>query len=307
MDSNAFKQNLLLLCGNIPDTKFLLTVSGGADSMVLAHLFKELSLNFEIAHVNYHFRDEDADLDQKLVETFCQNHGVKFHLKDVSEKEKEGMTSLQTWARELRYHFFFDLLETEKLDFMVTAHHLNDELETFLINLSRGSGIKGLSGMPRNKNRILRPLLNYSKEEIYTYAKDHGITYREDKSNEKEDYLRNKIRKQLLPKMTEVFPDFLFHFQTSLSHLRKVNQFYQQSIDAAFKEIFMSGDETEFVLNKELLLLKDQAIVEEIIRKLGFTGMEIEKIKTAENGKFFRSQTHEIHIARKEIRCRKRS
>ena len=306
LDFNNFKKILMTLGEDIPSKKFLLAVSGGADSAVLSHLFRVSGFEFQIAHVNYHFRGEDSNLDQKVVEDFCKKNNIKFHLKDVSEEEKSQMKSLQNWAREIRYNFFFNLLEKENLDFIVTAHHLNDELETFIINLSRGSGIKGLSGIPKNENRILRPFLTFSKSEIYAFAEENNIDFREDKSNQKDDYLRNKIRNQIVPKMVEVFPNFLEQFGESLGYLDTVNQFFQEEIQKTFEEIFIDGNESDFTLNKEILFQKHKTIIIEIIRKLGFTGIEIEKIMSAENGKFFRSSTHEITIKRKEIFCKKR-
>ncbi len=303
---NRFKENLTLLTEDILSKKFLLAVSGGADSMVLAHCFKESEFPFEIAHVNYHFREEDSNLDQRLVEDFCKTHQIKFHLKDVSEEEKAKMKSLQNWARDIRYQFFFEILEKEKLDCIVTAHHLNDDLETFIINLSRGSGIKGLSGIPKNENRILRPFLKHSKAEIYAFAKTHKIDFREDKSNLKNDYLRNKIRNDLVPKITEIFPNFLNQFQESLSHLQQANQFYQNTIEKTFDEIFIEGNDKEFTLDKEKLYQKDKTIAIEIIRKLGFTGIEIEKLMNAENGKIFRSSSFEVQVKRKELICTKK-
>ena len=306
LDFNNFKKILMTLGEDIPSKKFLLAVSGGADSAVLSHLFRVSGFEFQIAHVNYHFRGEDSNLDQKVVEDFCKKNNIKFHLKDVSEEEKSQMKSLQNWAREIRYNFFFNLLEKENLDFIVTAHHLNDELETFIINLSRGSGIKGLSGIPKNENRILRPFLTFSKSEIYAFAEENNIDFREDKSNQKDDYLRNKIRNKIVPKMVEVFPNFLEQFSESLGYLDTVNQFFQEEIQKTFEEIFIDGNEYDFTLNKEILFQKHKTIIIEIIRKLGFTGIEIEKIMSAENGKFFRSSTHEITIKRKEIHCKKR-
>lgn len=306
LDFNNFKKILMTLGEDIPSKRFLLAVSGGADSAVLSHLFRASGFEFQIAHVNYHFRGEDSNLDQKVVEDFCKKNNIKFHLKDVSEEEKFQMKSLQNWAREVRYDFFFNLLEKENLDFIVTAHHLNDELETFIINLSRGSGIKGLSGIPKNENRILRPFLTFSKSEIYAFAEENNIDFREDKSNQKDDYLRNKIRNKIVPKITEIFPNFLEQFGESIGYLATVNQFFQEEIQKTFDEIFIDGNESDFILNKEILFQKHKTIIIEIIRKLGFTGIEIEKIMSAENGKFFRSSTHEITIKRKEIHCKKR-
>ena len=306
LDFNNFKKILMTLGEDIPSKKFLLAVSGGADSAVLSHLFRVSGFEFQIAHVNYHFRGEDSNLDQKVVEDFCKKNNIKFHLKDVSEEEKTEMKSLQNWAREVRYDFFFNLLENENLDFIVTAHHLNDELETFIINLSRGSGIKGLSGIPKNENRILRPFLTFSKSEIYAFAEENNIDFREDKSNQKDDYLRNKIRIKIVPKITEIFPNFLEQFGESIGYLATVNQFFQEEIQKTFDEIFIDGNESDFTLNKEILFQKHKTIIIEIIRKLGFTGIEIEKIMSAENGKFFRSSTHEILFKKKEILCSKK-
>ena len=307
IDFNSFLDNLEQLGEDISSKTFLLAVSGGADSMVLSSLFKMSNLKFEIAHINYHFRGEDSNLDQKIVEDFCTTNQIKFHLKDVSEEEKSKMTSLQNWARKIRYDYFFRILEEENLDYIVTAHHLNDELETFFINLSRGSGIKGLSGIPTNENSILRPLLKFTKAEIYAFAEENKIDFREDKSNEKNDYLRNKIRNQLTPKILGIFPQFLEQFGKSLSYLSSVNDFYQNEIEKTFQEILTEENEEGFTLNKEILLQKPKVLIIEIIRKLGFTGIEIEKIMNAENGKFFRSSSHEITIKRKEIVCHKRN
>ena len=177
-----WKENLSFSAEEISSSTFLLAVSGGVDSMVLLQLFYKAGLSFQVAHVNYHLRGEASDLDQKLVEQYCKDHHILCHVKEVNAEEKQEMKSIQQWARELRYTFFYDLLTQNHLDFMVTAHHLNDTLETFFINLSRGSGIKGLCGIPSHENKIMRPLLSYSKEEIYAYAHEEKVPYREDES-----------------------------------------------------------------------------------------------------------------------------
>lgn len=274
--------------------------------MVLLHLFHVSGLKFEVAHINYKLRGKDSGDDQKLVEDFCLKNKIKFHLYGVSEKDKKPENSVQLWARNLRYDFFRKVQNEENIEFLVTAHHLNDELETFLINLSRGSGIKGLSGIPENENGILRPLLNFSKEEIYRFAEEHQIDFREDLSNKKNDYLRNKIRNKIVPEIIETFPDFLVQFSDSLSYLKSANHFIQTAVEKSFKEIMKNGDEDEFILDKEKLLEKDHFIIHEIIRKLGFSGIEIDKVISAENGKFFRSKSHEIKITKNEILCSKK-
>ncbi len=164
LTTTYIKNHLYSLFQHTGKEKFLLAVSGGADSMVLAELFLNAELPFEVAHVNYHLRGEDSNKDQELVENFCSRHHIVFHLYDVSEKDNKPENSIELWAREIRYRFFFGILEQQKLDFIVMGHHLNDQLETFIINLSKASGITGLSGIPENSNKIIRPLLHITKK-----------------------------------------------------------------------------------------------------------------------------------------------
>ena len=305
MTKELFLQSLYKLLPNFEEKKFLLAVSGGVDSMVLLHLFKVSGLKFEVAHINYKLRGNDSDLDQKLVEEFCIKNNIKYHLYQISEKDKKPENSIQLWARKLRYDLFFKILKEANLDFIVTAHHLNDELETFLINLSRGSGIKGLSGIPANENQILRPLLSFSKNEIYEFAKENKIDFREDLSNQKNDYLRNKIRNDIIPNLLETSDSFLKNFEKSISYLNQTRSFIEEKISAIENEILVEN-ESEVTINKEKFSIQHELVKQEIIRKLGFSGEEIQKVIAAENGKFFRSKTYEIKITRNEILCSKR-
>ncbi|WP_228453084.1 tRNA lysidine(34) synthetase TilS [Chryseobacterium sp. CH1] len=192
LEKSNFRKQLENLIYQPENHTFLLAVSGGADSMVLAFLFRDLrdekqysEYSFQIAHINYKLRGEDSDRDQKVVQNFCEKNHIRFHLYEVSEKDKKPENSIQLWARELRYAFFKEIQEKENLKFLVTAHHLNDQLETFIINLSKAAGINGLSGIPANDNFILRPLLEFSKQEIYQFAEENNIEFREDLSNKK--------------------------------------------------------------------------------------------------------------------------
>lgn len=306
LTKNIFEKHLSPLLENFKEETYLLAISGGVDSMVLLHLFYVLGFKFQVAHVNYKLRGEDSDLDQKTVEDFCKKKQLTLHIYEVSETDKKPENSIQLWARNLRYNFFKKIQQEQKLEYLVTAHHLNDQLETFIINISRGSGIKGLIGIPENENKILRPLLGLSKDEIYAFAKENKVDFREDLSNHKNDYLRNKIRNKIVPELLETSPDFLTHFSDSLSYLKSANVFIQKEIDNVFREIIKKQTESEMILDKEKLLEKDSFIITEIIRKLGFSGMEINKVISAENGKFFRSKTHEIKITRNEILCQKK-
>jgi len=301
LEKSTFKKQLENLIPFPENQHYLLAVSGGADSMVLAHIFNNLGLNFQIAHVNYKLRGEDSNEDQKVVEDFCCENKIKFHLYEVSEVDNKPENSIQLWARELRYHFFKQIQEKENLEFLVTAHHLNDQLETFIINLSKASGIKGLSGIPANDHKILRPLLHFSKDEIYDFAKKHKIEYREDLSNKKSDYLRNKIRNEMVPKLLETNNHFLENFKKSLSYLNQTKDFVRQQIEEIENRITISNNENKF-LDKNKLNIESDLVKFEILKKYGFEKEEeIKKIFKSETGSSFFSNDFQLIINRNEL------
>ena len=279
-----------------PEQKsFLLAVSGGVDSMVLLELFRfhkeKYGFSFEVAHINYGLRGADSDADQNLVEHFCSEHNIPFHLYKVTEKDNKPKGSIQLWARDLRYNFFSEIMQRKSIYFLVTAHHLNDQLETFFINLSRGSGINGLCGIPAKENNILRPLLSFTKEEIYAFAEENGIPFREDVSNQKNDYLRNKIRNIITPNLLNISPDFLQDFSKSIQILKETKDFIQQQTDEILAKITIKNSSNEKILDKEKLSLETEFAQFEILRKFGFDKRkEIKKIFTAETGKTFQSE-----------------
>ncbi|GEN73423.1 tRNA lysidine(34) synthetase TilS [Chryseobacterium lathyri] len=301
MEKFSFKNQLENLVRNPETHSYLLAVSGGADSMVLASLFKGLGLNFQIAHINYKLRGEDSDLDQKTVQDFCEKNHIRFHLYEVSEKDNKPENSIQLWAREIRYRFFREIQEQENLEFLVTAHHLNDQLETFIINLSKASGISGLSGIPANKNKIIRPLLNFSKKEIYGYAEENRIDFREDLSNKKSDYLRNKIRNEIAPKLLEINEHFLENFRKSSSYLNQTRDFVEKRIEEIENKLTVFNSEHK-ILSKEKLGQESAFVQFEILKKYGFDKEEeISKIFTAENGSSFFSKDYQLMISRDEL------
>lgn len=296
METSDLKNQLQNLVTAPETSTYLLAVSGGADSMVLAYTFNDLGLPFQVAHINYKLRSEDSDLDQKVVQDFCKNNNIKFHLYEVSEKDNKPENSIQLWARELRYAYFKEIREKEDIDFLVTAHHLNDQLETFIINLSKAAGINGLSGIPANDNNILRPLLPFSKEEIYAFAKEHHIEYREDLSNQKNDYLRNKVRNEIVPKLKETNEHFLENFKKSSLYLNRTKDFVQQQIEEIEKRISIFNKYHK-ILSKEQLSRQSDFVKFEILRKFGFNQEgEIAKIFVAENGSVFLSKNYQLLV-----------
>lgn len=301
LDYLSFKNQLKNLIESPENHSYLLAVSGGADSMVLASLFHDSGHKFHVAYINYKLRGEDSDLDQKVVQDFCEKNHIPFHLYKVSEKDNKPENSIQLWARELRYNFFKQIQQQEKLQFLITAHHLNDQLETFIINLSKAAGINGLSGIPANDNNILRPLLQFSKKEIYEFAKENSIKFREDVSNKKSDYLRNKIRNEIVPKLLETNEHFLENFKRSSSYLNQTKDFVQNQI----KEIenrLSTFNKDHKILSKEKLDRESDFIKFEILKKYGFNQEEeIPKIFKAENGSSFFSKDYQLIISRNEL------
>ncbi len=296
-------QNLFEQMLHQPQQKtYLLAVSGGVDSMVLADLFQVSGFNFHMAHINYHLRNEDSNLDQKLVFDFCEKHKIPFHLYEVSENDNQPENSIQNWARELRYRYFREIKEKENLDYIVTAHHLNDQLETFIINLSKASGIRGLSGIPQNENGILRPLLGFSKDEIYDFAKENQIDFREDQSNQKTDYLRNKIRHNIVPELQKINSDFLTNFSKSIHYINQAKDFINQSVDDKIKILKINSDENQIIINKEKFSQESELIRYEILKRFGFTDEnEMQKVLTAQTGSSFFNSAYQLIINRNEL------
>ena len=240
------------------------------------------------------------DPKKKLVEEFCKINNIKVHVYEVSEKDEKPEGSIQLWARELRYRFFHKIMEQENLTALATAHHLNDQLETFLINLSRGSGIKGLSGMPNNK-QIVRPLLHFTKEEIYAFAEENNIPFREDASNQKNDYLRNKIRNTITPSLLEINSKFLNQFDQSIRLLKETKNFAFEQAEKIFHEISTRND-NEIIINKIELQKESLFVQYYILEKFGFKNTdENQKIFSAQTGSQFQSKDFSLTINRDEI------
>lgn len=302
-----FQNHLERLLNQAQQKTYLLAVSGGVDSMVLADLFQVSGFNFHIAHINYHLRNEDSDLDQKLVSDFCEKHQIPFHLYEVSQKDNQPENSIQNWARELRYRYFREIQQKENLDYIVTAHHLNDQLETFIINLSKASGIRGLSGIPKNENGILRPLLGFSKDEIYEFAKQKKIEFREDKSNQKTDYLRNKIRHNIVPELEKINPDFLTNFSKSISYINQAKDFINQSVDEKIKVFKIDSSENQIIINKEKFSQESELIRYEILKRFGFNDEnEMQKVLKAQTGSSFFNSEFQLIVNRNELIFKKK-
>ena len=191
-----------------PADLFFVAVSGGVDSMLLVELMFQEKLPIHVLHVNYHLRGMDSEEDELLVRNFCESNSIPFTVESIYLKEKLDIDggNLQNEARKVRYDFFQKELNKVPKSKLVLAHHLNDQLETFFLQLLRNAGIAGLSGMKPQNNKRLRPLLSFKKEEIYALAIERTITWREDKSNTKNDYSRNRLRNEIIPNLSGEIP-----------------------------------------------------------------------------------------------------
>lgn len=306
LNISTFRYSLEKICPDYQSQKFLLGVSGGVDSMALLHCFVQLSLVAEVAHVNYGLRQNSSIADQQLVERTCEEYKIPLHLKIISDDQRKQKGSIQEWARDLRYDWFRQLQNERQLQFLVTAHHLNDQLETFLIHLSKAAGMNGLSGIPANKNRILRPLLTYSKQEIYDFADHESIEFREDESNAKNLYVRNHIRNLIIPELSKLNKDFLPNFGKSISYINETRDFVEKEI-GKIEETLLTSKNTITEIKKKLFFEYTNFIQFEILRKFGFDNRtEILKMQNGQTGKIFRSKTHELLIDRETLIIKER-
>jgi tRNA(Ile)-lysidine synthase len=205
----------------LKEKRLLLAVSGGVDSMVMAALFYLLGYDIALAHCNFSLRGEESDADETFVREFASQKGLPIFVSKFDTKAfaADYKLSTQLAARELRYRWFGELLHGEGYDYLLTAHHADDNLETFLINLTRGTGIEGLTGIPKQNDKIIRPLLPFSREAIFAYAAQAAILWREDSSNSSGKYVRNKLRHEVVPKLKEINAQLLESFSRTQQYL----------------------------------------------------------------------------------------
>ena len=289
--------------------RFILCCSGGVDSIVLLHLFKSIASNFVVAHCNYNLRKDFSNMDEQFVKDLCDKENLKFYSKsfDTLNIKKKLKKSTQVVARELRYEFFDDLSKKMNINYILTAHHINDSMESFFINLSRGSGIDGLIGIPENNGKIIRPLINFEKTEILKYAKKNKIKWREDASNQSNIYLRNKIRNELTPLLNSLEGNFTKNFQKSLRYLKLSNELIYNKIEELKKE-YISYDRNDVLIDIKMLNTSThkEAFLYYVLRDYGFNDWDkILLLDQGERGKKIYSKTHILFKSLEKLVLRK--
>jgi tRNA(Ile)-lysidine synthase len=278
----------------------LLAVSGGVDSMIMADLFLRSGLKFAIAHCNFQLRGAEANKDEELVGNWAQLHNIPFHSArfDTKQKSEEWKKGIQETARILRYEWLDIIREEHKYRRLATAHHANDNAETLLINLFKGTGIAGLHGIPEQNDHIIRPLLFASKQDILAYAQSENIPYREDASNAKDDYLRNAVRLNIIPTIDKHFPNVVQHLNDSITRFAETEILYKKIIEQERKKLLEKRGNDYYI---PVLRLKHrealQTICYELCMPFGFTPAQVPHIVQlieSESGHYINSPTHRI-------------
>ncbi len=283
-----------------PEDTILLTVSGGIDSMTMLNLFQKAHFRIAVAHCNFQLRGQESEMDQEFVADYCKKNAIQFFTTRFETKQNASdlKISIQMAARELRYNWFHDLAMQNDFQKIATAHNMNDLVETFLINLTRGTGIRGLSGIKASSGMVIRPLLFASRQEIETYVNVQNIHYREDSSNSETKYLRNKIRHDIIPIFKQLNPSFLTSVANTTQFLGEADTIFQQYISSIYSELIKPSGEC-FYLDKEKMLKSgiSPAILFEILSPFNFSFETIKDIfKAVEStpGIVFYSRTHKM-------------
>ena len=258
------------------DDKILLTVSGGVDSMVMMALTAAAGYRFGVAHCNFQLRGAESDEDEVLVEREASRYGVEYYNKrfdTTSEMERTG-ESMEMAARRLRYTWFRELSEEHGYTVIAIAHHINDSIETFFINMLRGTGLRGFTGITTQVGHIVRPMMFATRKDIHDFAVAHHIPFREDSSNRSTKYLRNKVRLGLVPMLKEINPQFTTIMRRNIARLSQAQDFISSSMGIIKAEVLDSSGEVKILRVDKINdhLPRNFVVYEILSSEFGFKG-----------------------------------
>lgn len=298
------KRNIKRLCPK--SHRFLVALSGGPDSTALLVMAWSLGIEVEAAHFNYKLRGEYSDADETFCIGLCHVLEVRLHKESLDTKStmKESGKSLQTYARDVRYAFFETICKKRNIDTILTAHHLDDSIESFFINLLRGTGLNGLTGIPGRRDNIARPLISVQKAEIMEFLTQFSIPFRKDQTNEESTYVRNQIRNQLIPAIEEIQPSYRTVLQSDMDRLNSAVQFISNEVDKWKDQNMQTVGEKYTLLRSAFGLEVADAFIYEIFKPFRIQWSEVNKLKTAlkgQPGKIFTTSSHTILIDREHI------
>ena len=295
----AFKKHIAAHFPALADQKILVACSGGLDSIVLLHLLQKIGLTLGVAHCNFKLRGAHSDADLSFVETIAANLGVPVFTTvfDTKAYAKTQGVSTQVAARELRYEWFYSTARANGYDRIATGHHADDDLETFFINLSRVTGLRGLTGIASNTEQLIRPLLPFSRAQIMQFAKKQELFWREDSSNSTRDYLRNKLRLDVIPAFKGVNKTVLQNFQQTQQHLKESQALLEDYITLVTKLVVSHTDAGYEIDIKQLQALPNtNTLLFELLYPYGFTDFKaIASILESEVGKKVLSKQYVLH------------
>lgn len=273
-----------ILKGLLPDGEaVLLAVSGGVDSMCMAELFLNSSVRrcFALAHCNFHLRGEESDSDETLVREWAESHGVIFIKKDFDTKEYAASNgvSIEMAARELRYTWFAEVCRERGFAALAVAHNANDNAETMILNMLRGTGVKGMTGMrsssilPGSDARLIRPLLGFTRKDIHEYAVSHGLQWHEDSTNADSAYKRNCIRNEVFPLFERLNPSFLTTLNEDMERFAQVQSVADEYVRSVSAEIARLEDNGLPVIDHQKLTAKKnwEYVLFRLLEPFGFT------------------------------------
>ena len=293
-----FKQHLHQNFPFLEDSKLLIAISGGIDSVVLAHLCSQLNLNFSLCHCNFNLRGQESDDDEAFVTSLAKTlktlvYTTSFETEKYATKNK---VSIQVAARDLRYTWFYKLLDANQYDYVLTAHNTNDNLETFIINLTRGSGLEGFTGIPSVNQKSVRPLLAFSRDDITLFAIKNGIVWREDRSNASIKYVRNKVRHKVIPILKELNPHVLESFQNTIEYLNESQSIINDALKNITANVVSYENDVLKISCKEIDKLSNKkAYLYQLLQGYGFTAWnDIVDLISAQPGKQIFSNTHRL-------------
>ncbi len=260
-----------------PDERILVALSGGADSVALLSVLLQAGFHCEAVHCNFHLRGEESDRDERFVRGLCRSRSVRLHSKgfDTAAYAREKGISVEMAARELRYGYFEELREDWRFDKIAVAHHRDDNVETMLLNLARGTGLKGLTGMRYRNGHVIRPMLDASREEIERYLAGEGQDYVTDSTNLETEAVRNKVRLELLPVLKSVNPSVLDTLQDTIRRLEDAYALYDMAVEDLKARICRNG-------RVDIQALKAvpaaRTVLFELLSAYGFNGAQAEEV-----------------------------
>ncbi|MCD6112573.1 MAG: tRNA lysidine(34) synthetase TilS [Bacteroidales bacterium] len=282
------------------DDKILLTVSGGPDSVILCELFYRAKYNFGIAHCNFHLRGKESDEDEIFVRDLSKKYKVQFYVKHFNTKKyaKDNHISIEMAARDLRYNWFFELLKKEKYKYIATGHHLDDQIETFFINIIRGTGIAGLHGIISKQNNIIRPLLFAYRNDIEAFLKKNNIPFRTDSTNNSVKFMRNKFRNLILPQLYQINKNYKKTIINDIERLKDAEFIYKTKINEVKKNILIKGGKNILIPIEKLKELNPlRTYLFEFLSSYNFNFSTVEDIISRLDdisGKQFFSSSHRL-------------